>query len=206
MAAVFAAGGLVPFATWLLLLPVLGAWDFYRGGTMLRPAAVLVLACVTGGVVAGSALGGGVRRRAGLGVAFGATFWIPLFVVASLSALSGTERFVDLLVGFTPVLAASHALLGALGLALGGCGRRRACEAAAVLGGAGGAGGVLLALAVRVSAGSGATASFAVSVLGGGGAACLLPLALAGWWLGRRPRACRGTTAHRVRARVRCAR
>ena len=188
MAAAFATGGLVPFATWLLLLPALGTWDFYRGGTMLRPAAVLVLASVAGGVVAGSALGGGVRRPAGLGVAFGATFWIPLFVVASLSALSGTERFVDLLMGFTPVLAVSHAFLGALGLALGGGGWRRACEAAGVLGVAGGAGGVLLALVVRVSAGSGAT-SLAVSVLGGG-AACLLPLALAGWWLGRRPRVC----------------
>ena len=194
IAATFAAGGLIPFATWLLLL-ALGAWGFYRGGTMLRPAAVLVVASVAGGVVAGAALGGGVRRRAGLGVAFGATLWIPLFMLTGLPALSGAERLVDLLVGFTPALTVSHALLGALGFALGGGGWRRACQAAAALGVAGGFGGVLLALLVRVSAGSGATASFAVSVLGGG-ASCLLPLALAGWWLGW----------HRVRGRVRCAR
>lgn len=204
MAATFAAGGLIPLATWLLLLPALGAWDLYRGGTLLRPVAVLVLASAAGGVVAGSALGGGARRRAGLAVAFGATLWMPLFTLASLSALSGAERFLDLLVGFTPILTVSHALLGGLGLALGGGGWRRACEAAVAFGMTGGMGGALLALLVRASAGSGATASFAVSVLGGG-TTCVLPLALAGWWLGCRP-GTREATAHRVRGFFRCAR
>ena len=186
-ACAFAAGGLVPCAAWLVLLPALGALDFYRGATILRPAAVLALACVAGGVVAGGALGPGPRRRAAFGAAFAATFWMPLLVLGSLPTLSGVERFVDLLAGFVPVLAVSHALLGALGLALGGDGWRRAAAAALVFGPAGAAGGVLLALVVRLSAGSdGGAAAFAVRALGGG-AACLLPLAIGGWWLARRP-------------------
>lgn len=186
-ACAFAAGGLVPCAAWLVLLPALGALDFYRGATILRPAAVLALACVAGGVVAGGALGPGPRRRSAFGAAFAATFWMPLLVLGSLPTLSGVERFVDLLAGFAPVLAVSHALLGALGLAFGGDGWRRAAAAALVFGPAGAAGGVLLALVVRLSAGSdGGAAAFAVRALGGG-AACLLPLAIGGWWLARRP-------------------
>ena len=184
MAATFAAGALVPFAAWLLLLPVLGALDFYRGATILRPLAVLLLACAAGGFVAGGALGTGLRRRAAFGAAFGATLWIPYLILSSLPALTGAERFVDLLVGFTPALAVSHALLGATGLSLGGHGWRRACVGALVFGAAGGAGGVLLVLVVRLSAGSTGAAAFAVGALGGC-TACLLPLTLAGWWLGR---------------------
>ena len=182
MAVTFAAGALVPFAAWLLL-PALGALDLYRGATILRPVAVLLLACVAGGFVAGGALGPGLRRRAAFGAAFGATLGIPFLVLGSLPALSGRERFVDLLVGFTPVLAAAHALLGALGLALGGGGRRLACVGAVGFGAAGAAGGVLLALVVRLSAGCVGASAFAAGVLGGG-VACVLPLTLAGWWLG----------------------
>ena len=122
MAATFAAGALVPFAAWLLLLPVLGALDLYRGATILRPLAVVLLASVAGGLVAGGALGPGLRWRVAFGAAFGATLWIPYLILGSLPALSGVERLADLLVGFTPALATSHALLGALGLVLGGSG------------------------------------------------------------------------------------
>ena len=186
-ACAFAAGGLVPCAAWFVLLPALGALDFYRGATILRPAGVLALACVAGGAVAGGALGPGLRLRAAFGAAFAATFWMPLLVLGSLPALSGGERFVDLLAGFAPVLALSHALLGALGIALGGGGWRRAAAGALLFGPAGAAGGVLLALVVRLSAGSGGgAAAFAVGALGGA-AACLLPLTIGGWWLARRP-------------------
>ena len=183
MAATFAAGALVPFATWLLL-PALGALDFYRGATILRPVAVLTLASAAGGIVAGGALGGG-RSRAAFGAAFGATLWIPFLILSSLPALSGGERLVGLVAGLTPGLALFHAILGALGLLLGGSGWRRACLGALVFGAAGAAGGVLLAVAVRLAPGATGTAAFAVSALGGG-AACLLPLTLGGWWLGRR--------------------
>ncbi len=186
MAATFAAGALVPFAAWLLLLPVLGALDLYRGATILRPLAVVLLASVAGGLVAGGALGPGLRWRAAFGAAFGATLWIPYLILGSLPALSGVERLADLLVGFTPALATSHALLGALGLVLGGSGWRRACAGSLRFGAAGTAGGVLLALVVRLSAGSSGAAAFAVGALGGC-TACLLPLTLAGWWLGCRP-------------------
>ena len=194
-AATFAAGGLAPCAAWLLM-PALGALDLYRGATVLRPIAVVLLACAAGGVVAGGALGPGLRWRAAFGAAFGATLWIPLLVLASLPALSGVERFVDLLFGLTPALAMSHALLGALGLALGGGGGRLACVGALVFGSAGTAGAMLLALVVRLTAGSTGAAAFAVGALGGV-AACLLPLTLAGWWLGRRlsDRVTRGETA-----------
>ena len=195
MAATFAAGALVPFATWLLLLPALGAWGFYRGATMLRPVAVLVLASAAGGVVAGGALGGG-RWRVAFGAAFGATLWIPLLILSSLPALSGGERLIDLLARLTPGLALSHLLPGALGLLLGGSGWRRACLGALVFGAAGAAGGVLLAVAVRLAPGATGAAAFAVSALGGG-AACLLPLTLGGWWLGRR----RPGSARRARRR-----
>ena len=180
----FAAGALLPLAAWLLLLPALGALGFYRGGTMLRPLAVLVIACAAGGVVAGSALGGGARWRAGFAAAFGATLWFPFLMLSSLQALGGRESLVELVVGFAPGLAAAHAVLGAFGLALGGMGRRSAGRGALVFGAAGGCGGVLLALVIRLSAGSGGAAAFAAGALGGG-AACLLPLTLAGWWLGR---------------------
>ena len=200
MAATFAVGALVPCAAWLLLLPALGALDFYRGATILRPVAVLLLACAAGGVVAGGALGPGLRWRVAFGVAFAATLWIPLLILSSLSALSGVERLVDLLVVFAPALAVAHALVGALGLASGGSGWRPACVGALVFGAAGTAGGLLLALVVRLSAGSAGTAAFGFSALGGG-AACLLPLTLAGWWLGTTK-----ATVRRVRGQARCGR
>ena len=201
-AAAFAAGGLVPLAAWLALLPALGAWDLYRGGTILRPAAVLLLACAAGGAVAGGGLGGGLRWRAALGAAFCAALWMPILMLGALPALSGGERFGALAVGFAPGVAASHALLGGLALALGGCGWRRAWRGAAVCGAAGAVGGLALALVVRLSAGGGPAAEFAVSALGAA-AACLLPLASAAWVLGRlRP----GSTARRVRAATRSAR
>ena len=182
-----------------MLLPALGAWDLYRGGTVLRPAAVLMLACAAGGAVAGGGFGGGLRWRAALGAAFCAAFWMPLLMLGALPALSGSERFGELLVGFAPGVAASHALLGGLGLALGGSGGRRAWRGAAACGAAGALGGSALALVVRLAAGGGPAAEFAVSALGAG-AACLLPLASAGWVLGR-PRP--GSTARRVRGRAR---
>lgn len=182
-AAAFAAGAILALAPPLLLLPALGALDLYRGATVLRPIVVALLACAAGGVVAGGAVGPGLRWRAAFGAAFGATLWIPLLILASLPALSGVERLAELLVGFAPALAVSHALLGALGFGLGGSGWRRAGAGALVFGAAGAAGGVLLALVVRLSAGSAGATAFAAGALGGG-VACLLPLTLAGFWLG----------------------
>lgn len=187
-------------AAWLVLLPALGAWDLYRGGTILRPAAVLMLACAAGGAVAGGGFGGGLRWRAALGAAFCAALWMPLLLVGAVPSLSGGERFGALLAGFAPGVAASHALLGGLGLALGGSGWRRAGKGAAVCGAAGAFGGAALALVVRLSTGVGPAAEFAVSALGAG-AACLLPLASAAWALGRLRL---GSTAPRVRGRARC--
>lgn len=202
MACIFAAGGLVPSTAWLLLLPALGVWDLYRGSTILAPATVLLLACAAGGVVAGGAPGGTVRWRLAFGAAFGATLWVPFLILGTLPALSGGERLLELVVGFTPALAVSHALLGGIGLALGGGGRMLAWKGTAACGVAGAAGGLLLALIVRLSAGSGGAAEFAVSVLGAG-VACLLPLAFAGRWLGcRRP----GSSPRRVRERTRSGR
>lgn len=169
---------------------------------MLGPVAVLMLSCAAGGVVAGGGLGGTVRWRAALGVAFCAALWMPFLLLGALPALSGGERLIELVLGLAPGVAASHALLGGLALALGGSGWRRAWRGASACGAAGTAGGLLLALIVRLSAGGDAAAAFAVSALGGG-AACLLPLALAGWHLGRmRP----SSNPRRVRARTRYAR
>ncbi len=195
-AATFAAGAVIPLTAWLLLLPALGALDLYRGATILRPIAVVLVACAAGGLVAGGAVGPGLRWRVAFGAACGATLWVPLLILGSLPALSGAERFVELLLGFAPALAVSHALLGALGLALGAGGWRLACIGGLVFGTAGMTGGVLLAVVVRLSAGSAGTAAFAAGALGGG-AVCLLPLTLAGWWLGRRlsGRVVRGGTA-----------
>lgn len=169
---------------------------------MLRPVAVLMLACAAGGVVAGGGLGGTVRWRAALAAAFCAVLWMPFLVLGTLPALSGGERLVELVLGFTPGVAASHALLGGLAFALGGGGWSRAWRGAAVGGAAGAAGGLLLALIVRLSAGGDGEAAFGVSALGGG-AACLLPLTLAGWWLGRLRL---GSTPRRVPERTRSGR
>ncbi|MCY4025225.1 MAG: hypothetical protein OXH75_02790, partial [Acidobacteria bacterium] len=56
MAARFAVGASIPFGAWLLLLPLLGAWGAYPGGTVARPIAVVAVACAAGGLLAGSAL------------------------------------------------------------------------------------------------------------------------------------------------------
>ena len=181
-AGAFAGGALIPLAAWLVLLPALGAWDLYRGATMLRPVAVLVVACAAGGVVAGGALGG-LRRRTAWSIAFGFTFWMPLLVLSSLPALSGGESVVNLVTAVVPPFSVSLALLAAVGLALGGNGWRGAAKGTLVFGAAGAAGGVLLALVVRLAAGSGVAGAFAVNAFGGA-AACLLPLTLGGWWLG----------------------
>ena len=185
-----------------MLLPALGAWDLYREGSILRPVAVLLLACAAGGVVAGGGLGGAGRWRAALGAAFAGVLWMPYLLLGTLPALSGGERLVELVVGLLPSLAISHALLGGMALALGGSGRRRAWRGAAVFGAAGAAGGLLLALLVRLSAGAGGMPGFAVSALGGA-LACLLPLASGGWWLGRRRL---GPNPRRVRERIRSVR
>jgi hypothetical protein len=199
MAAAFAAGGLVPLAAWLVLLPALGAWDLYRGGTILPPVAVLLLSCAAGGIVASGGFGGGPRWRAALGAAFCAAHWIPYLVLGAVPALGGGERLVELVIGLAPAIAASHALLGGLGLALGGSGWRRAWRASAAFGAAGAAGGVLLALIVRLAAGGGPASALAVSALGAV-LACLLPPACGAWWVGRgRP----GSNPFRVREHTR---
>lgn len=192
----------MPLATWLVLLPLLGAWDLYRGSTILRPVAALTLACAAGGVVAGGALGGAGRWRAALGAAFVGALWMPFLMLGTLPALSGGERLVELVVGLLPSLGVSHALLGGMALALGGGGWRRAGRGAAVFGAAGAAGALLLALLVRLSAGAGGVPGFAVSALGGA-LACLLPLACGGWWLGRLRL---DPTSRRVRERIRSGR
>ena len=185
-----------------MLLPALGAWDLYREGSILRPVAVLLLACAAGGVVAGGGLGGAGRWRAAFGAAFAGALWLPYLLLGTLPALSGDERLRELVVGLMPGLAVAHALLGGMALALGGSGWRLTLRGAAVFGAAGAAGGLLLALLVRLSAGAGGVPGFAVSALGAG-SACLLPLASGGWWIGRLRL---GPTPRRARARTRSGR
>ena len=183
----FAAGALIPFAAWLLLLPALGAGGLYGGGTLGRPVGVLAAACIAGGIVAGGALGG-ARWRAAFGAAFGAAGWIPLLLLSSLPALGGRERAIELAVVFTPGFALAFAVLGAAGLALGGSGWRGACGGAAVFGVAGAAGGTLVAATAGLAPGSAGLVGFAVQAFGGG-AGFLLPAAVGGWWIGRRQQA-----------------
>ena len=157
-----------------------------------------MLACAAGGVVAGGGFGS-LRWRAALGTAFCTALWMPFLMLSTLPALSGGERLSELVLGFAPGVAASHALLGGVGLALGGSGWMRVWRGALACGAAGAAGGLSLALIVRLSVGGDGAAAFAVSAFGGG-VACLLPLALGGWWLGRlHP----GSTPRRVRERTR---
>lgn len=198
VAGAFAAGGLLPFATWFLVLPALGAADFYRGASLLRPFAILVIACAAGGWMAGRGLGPGRRWPAAFGAAFGAVLWIPLALANGLPALTGGDPFGQLLAIFVPIVAVSHALLGGIGFALGGRGWRGAGRGALAFGAAGVVGGAALAAGVRLTAGEGA--AVAVSALGGA-AACLLPLVLAGWWCGRAQ-----TIPPPARARTRCGR
>ena len=157
-----------------------------------------MLACAAGGVVAGGGFGS-LRWRAALGIAFCAALWMPFLMLSTLPALSGGERLIELVLGFAPGIAVSHALLGGLGLALGGSGWIRVWRGALACGAAGAAGGWLLALVVRLSVGGDGATAFAVSAFGGV-LACLLPLALGGWWLGRSHP---GSTARRVQERIR---
>ncbi len=184
----FAAGASIPFAAWLVLLPALGAWGAYAGGTIARPIVVLAVACAAGGVVAGGGVGG-LRWRNAFGAAFCVAGWIPLLLLSTLPALGGRETAVGLAVVLAPGFAVAHAALAAAGLALGGAGWRDACRGAAVFGAAGAVGGALLAGAAGLAPGAVGLAGFAVHALGGG-AASLLPPAAGGWWIGRevRPR------------------
>ena len=179
----FAAGALVPFATWLLLLPALGAWGFYGGGSIARPVVVLGVACVAGGILAGGAIGG-ARWRAAFGAAFGAAGWVPLLLLSGLPALGGRERAAELAVVLLPGFASAYAALGAVGLTLAGCGWRCGLLATFVFGMAGAAGGAVVAAVAGIAPGDAGLAGFAVQSLGGG-AAYLLPAAAGGWWLGR---------------------
>ena len=182
----FAAGASIPFAAWLLLLPALGAWDAYAGGTIARPIVVLAVACAAGGVVAGSGIGG-LRWRNAFGTAFCVAGWMPLLLLSTLPALGGRETAVGLAAALAPGFALAHATLGVAGLALGGAGWRGACRGAVVFGAAGAVGGALLAGAAGLAPGAVGPAGFAVHALGGG-AAFLLPAAAGGWWIGRRIR------------------
>ena len=180
----FAAAALIPFATWLLVLPALGALGFYGGGSIVRPVAVLGFACAAGGVVAGSAIGG-ARWRAAFCAAFCAAGWVPLLLLSGLPALGGGERAAELAVVLVPGFTAAFAVLGAAGLALAGCGWRCASSGALVFGAAGAAGGGVVAAAAGLAPGEVGWAGFAVQSFGGG-AAFLLPAAAGGWWIGNR--------------------
>ena len=179
----FATGALIPFVTWLLLLPLLGAWGLYGGGTIARPIAVIGVACAAGGIVAGGAIGG-ARWRAAFCAAFCAAAWIPLLLLSGLPALGGRERVIELAVVFAPGFTLAYAVLGAIGLALGGAGWGRALRGVAVFGAAGGAGGSVIAGAAALVPGAAGSIGFAVQAVGGA-AAFLLPAAIGGWWLAR---------------------
>lgn len=212
MAVRFAAGASIPFGAWLLLLPLLGAWGAYAGGTVARPIAVVAVACAAGGLLAGSALArpggrvrspraretlasrvprrrlpGGVRWHLAFGAAFSVAGWMPLLLLGTLPALGGRETAAGLAVVLAPGFALAYAVLGAAGLALGGAGWRNACRGAIAFGAAGAAGGALLAVAAGLAPGAVGLPGFAVQSIGGG-AAFLLPAAAGGWWIGRRIR------------------
>ena len=182
MAVRFAAGASIPFAAWLLL-PFLGVLGVYGGGTVARPLAVVAVACVAGGALAGSALGG-VRWRIAFAAAFCSAGWMPLLLLGTLPALGGRETAVGLAVVLAPGFALAYTMLGAAGLALGGAGWRGATRGAIVFGAAGAAGGALLAVVAGLAPGAVGLSGFAVQSIGGG-AAFLLPAAGGGWWIGR---------------------
>ena len=182
VAARFAVGASIPFAAWLLL-PFLGALGAYDGGTVARPIAVVAVACVAGGVLAGSALGG-ARWRIAFATAFCSAGWMPLLLLGTLPALGGRETAVGLAVAFAPGFAVAYTMLGAAGLALGGAGWRGACRGAIAFGAAGAAGGALLGVVAGLAPGAVGLPGFAVQSIGGG-AAFLLPAAAGGWWIGR---------------------
>ena len=184
----------IPFTAWLFLVPALGAWGLYAGGSVARPVAVLAVASVAGGLVAGGALGG-LRWRIAFGAAFCATAWVPLLLLSGLPALGGRESAGAIAVALVPGFALAHATLGAAGLAFGGAGWRGACRGGLVFGVAGAVGGAAASAAAGLAPGAGGLAGFAVQSLGGG-TALLLPAAAGGWWLGGRqdPRARTGPT------------
>lgn len=209
MAVRFAAGASIPFGVWLVLLPLLGAWGAYGGGTIARPIAVVAVACVAGGVLAGSALArpggrvrspraretpasraprrrlpGSVRWQLAFGAAFCVAGWMPLLLLGTLPALGGRETAAGLAVVLAPGFALAYAMLGGAGLGLGGAGWRNACRGALVFGAAGAAGGALLAVVAGLAPGAVGLPGFGVQSLGGG-AAYLLPAAAGGWWIGR---------------------
>ncbi len=154
---------------------------------------MLGAACAAGGIVAGGAIGG-TRWRAAFGAAFCTAAWVPLLLLSGLPALGGRESAVELAAVFVPGFASAFAVLGAVGLALGGGGWRSGSLGAFVFGAAGAAGGAVVAAAAGLAPGA---AGFGVQSLGGG-AAYLLPAAAGGWWIGCGIRS--GRQRHRARS------
>ena len=166
----------------LVLVPVAGAVGGLTGGSVARLAGLMALAGAAGGGLAGSALGRGWRGTAAFALAFPVGLVLPLLAVASVPALSGRERLVELVAGFVPAFAASFGLIGGVGTVLVGAGWRRALRSSLAFSLVGAVGGLALTAVATLLPG-GLTGSFPGLFVIAATLASVAPTALAGWWL-----------------------
>ncbi len=178
----FAGGIAVPVLGLFVVVPVAGAVGGLTGGSVGSLAGLMAFAGAAGGALAGSALGRGWRGAAAFALAFPVGLALPLLAVASVPALSGRERLVELVAGFVPAFAASFGLMGGVGTALVGAGWRRALQSSLAFSLAGVIGGLALT-AVATFLPGGLTGRFPGLFVIAAALTPIVPAALAGWWL-----------------------
>lgn len=114
----------------------------------ILPLTAPLLGLLAGGAFAGGRLGLGRRGVIGFAVAFALTLPMLFIAVISIQGMHGNEGFFKLAGYFGAAGAVAFALMGGVGLAISGLGGREAARSAAVFGGAGLLGGLLLTMCV----------------------------------------------------------
>lgn len=109
---------------------------------------VPLLGLLAGGAFAGGRLGLGRRGVVGFAVAFALTLPFLFVVLISIQGMHGTEGFFRLAMYFCSAGAVAFALMCAIGMRISGLGGREVARSAAVFGGAGLLGGLLLTMCV----------------------------------------------------------
>jgi hypothetical protein len=138
-----------------------------------------------GGAIAGRSLHLGRRCVVAFAVAFALALPILGLRLIGIQGMSGNEGFFLMICDFGAIGALAFALMGGVGVAIAGLGRRNAVRFAAIFGGAGFTGGFLLALSQAASL-PGARDTNLILLALGSIAFIVLPAAVGGSVLKRR--------------------
>jgi hypothetical protein len=146
--------------------------------------AMPLVGCLVGGAIAGYSCHLGKRGIIAFASAYVVSLPIVLLCLIGIQGMSGSEGFLLMIAYFGVTGALGFALMGGVGVAIAGLGRDKAVRFAAVFGGAGFAGGFLLALSQVLSL-PGARNTNQVLLVLGAIAFIVLPAAIGGSLLKR---------------------